>query len=312
MIAATQILTVSSQRKDRSRWPVSERTIILMRHFVFVLAAMTLLASPLRAEPLSRRAFTETYAAAVVKALPGAKVTIIGELLTDTRSPNGKTTASDLRDAYDRYLLVPADLDAILHEYVGVVVTWNAEPRRAPDRALIVPIFQSQRWLDGLQQQLQAGNSDKELKMLSEPYNAELTIFYVEAQAKSFRFLTVEDDVGDRAKLHELALVNLRRLMPKIQMLPGEDGIFIFDAGREYEASLLLANRMWLSGQIKVDGDIVAAAPIEQMLLITGSHNSAGLEKLRALAKEIVDAGPPALSSALFVYRDGKFVKFED
>jgi uncharacterized protein YtpQ (UPF0354 family) len=163
-----------------------------------------------------------------------------------------------------------------------------------------------------LQQNLQAGSSDKELKMLSEPYNEELTIFYVEARSKSFRFLTTEDDVGDRAKLHELALVNLRRLMPKIQMQPGEDDIWIFAAGEEYEASLLLANRMWLSGQIKVDGDIVAAVPIEQMLLITGSHNGAGVKRLRALAKEIVDAGPPALSSALFVYRDGKFVRFDD
>jgi uncharacterized protein YtpQ (UPF0354 family) len=284
----------------------------MLKHFVMVLIATLLSAGPLRAEPLSRRAFTETYAAAVMKALPGAKVTIIGELLTDTRSPNGKTTASDLRDAYDRYLLAPSDLDAILSEHVGVLVTWNADARHAPDRARIVPIFQSRRWFEGLQHELETGNSDKELRMLSEPYNDELTIFYVEEQSKSFRFLTTEDDVGDRAKLHELALVNLRRLVPRIQMQPGEDDIFIIDAGGEYEASLLLANRMWLSGQIKVDGDIVAAVPIEQMLLVAGSHNSAGLKRLRALAKEIVDAGPPALSNALFVYRDGKFVRFDD
>jgi uncharacterized protein YtpQ (UPF0354 family) len=148
--------------------------------------------------------------------------------------------------------------------------------------------------------------------MLSEPYNEELTIFYVEEQSKSFRFLTTEDDVGDRAKLHELALVNLRRLVPKIQMQPGEDGILFIEAGGAYEASLLPANRLWLSGQIKVDGDIVAAVPIEQALLVTGSHNSAGLKRLRALAKAVVAAGPPALSSALFVYREGKFVRFDD
>jgi hypothetical protein len=42
------------------------------------------------------------------------------------------------------------------------------------------------------------------------------------------------------------------------------------------------------------------------------TEKGAGLKRLRALAKEIVDAGPPALSSALFVYRDEKFVRFDD
>jgi uncharacterized protein YtpQ (UPF0354 family) len=285
----------------------------MRKRFVMVLAATMLLASPLCAEPLSRRAFTEVYAAAVVKALPGAKISIIGELLTDTRGPNGKTTASDLRDAYDRYFLTPSDLDAILHEYVGVLVdaTRNTDAQPAPDRARIVPIFKSQHWLKGLQQELQAGRSDKELRMLSEPYNEELTIFYVEDRSGALRFLTTEGDVGDRAKLHELGLVNLRRLVSKIQLQPGDDGIFIMEAGGEYEASLLLANRMWSSGQIKVDGDIVAAVPVEDALLLTGSRNRAGVERLRALAKEVA-AGPSGLSSALFVYRDGKFIRFED
>jgi hypothetical protein len=108
----------------------------MRKRFVMILATTMLLASPLRAESLSRRAFTAAYAAAVVKALADAKITIIGELLTDTRGPNGKMTASDLRDAYDRYLLTPSDLDAILHEYVGVLVdaTRNADAQPAPGR----------------------------------------------------------------------------------------------------------------------------------------------------------------------------------
>jgi hypothetical protein len=67
----------------------------------------------------------------------------------------------------------------------------------------------------------------------------------------------------------------------------------------------------WSSGQIKVDGDIVAAVPVEDALLLTGSRNRAGLERLRAVAKDVA-AGPSGLSNALFVYRDGKFVRFDD
>ena len=203
----------------------------MIKHFVTVLIAALLSSSPLRAEPLSPRAFTDAFAAAVVKAL--------------------------------------------------------------------------------LRQQLQAGGSDKEVHMLSEPYNEELEIFYVEDRPNSLRFLTTDDDVGDRAKLRDLALANLRRVITKVVLHPGEDDIYIVEAGGHFESSLLLSDRMWTSGQIKVDGDIVAAVPIKETLLLTGSRNRAGLDRMRALVTEVLAAGP-RLSNALFIYRDGKFVRFDD
>jgi hypothetical protein len=45
-------------------------------------------------------------------------------------------------------------------------------------------------------------------------------------------------------------------------------------------------------------------------LVVTGSRNAAGLARLRAVAARFA-AGPNGLSTALFVYRNGKFVKFE-
>ena len=145
---------------------------------------------------------------------------------------------------------------------------------------------------------------------LTEPFNSELTIAYAEDLPSSIRFLMMRDDVVHPA-LHNLALANLQRLLPKIEMAAGADGIFLISAGGQYEASLLLADNIWSGGQIKVDGDIVAAVPAKDALIVTGSRNAAGLARLRKVATDLAK-GPYALTPVLFVFRGGKFVAFDD
>jgi uncharacterized protein YtpQ (UPF0354 family) len=145
---------------------------------------------------------------------------------------------------------------------------------------------------------------------LTEPFNSELAIVYVEDRPSSMRFLTTRDDVGDRARLRHLALSNLHRLLANIEMRPGADGISLITAGGEYDASLLLADALWSGGQIEVDGDIVVAAPAKGPLLVTGSRNQAGIVRLRAIAAELA-AGPYGLTPVLFVWRGGKFEVFD-
>jgi len=108
-----------------------------------------------------------------------------------------------------------------------------------------------------------------------------------------------------------LALGNLHRLLPKIEMRPGADGTFLIEAGGDYDASWLLADNIWSSGQIQVEGDIVAAVPAKNALFVTGSRNRAGVNALRAIAGKIA-AAPYGLTSTLFVYHDGKFIRFND
>jgi uncharacterized protein YtpQ (UPF0354 family) len=280
----------------------------MLKRVLVVIAAMIVLAGAVRAEVLSPQAFTEAFAAAVVKAEPSAKVTVIGELRTDTRNAKGETTTSDLRNAYSVYRLQPQDLDSILAKYAGVLVdSLRAGDAPPVDRARIVPVIKTQRWLDGVRQEM----TTPERQPLTEPYNSELIVAYAEDRPTSIRYLNGHDDVGDRAKLHDLALSNLHRLLAKIDLRPGADGIFVIEAGGDYEASLLLADNIWSSGQIQVKGDIVAAVPAKNALFVTGSRNRTGLKKLRAIAAEVA-ALPYGLTPALFVYRGGKFVRFED
>jgi uncharacterized protein YtpQ (UPF0354 family) len=99
-------------------------------------------------------------------------------------------------------------------------------------------------------------------------------------------------------------------MLPKIEIRPGADGVLLISSGGEFDASLLLADNLWSSEKVKVDGDIVVAVPAKNALIVTGSNNAAGLARLRAAASRFA-AAPNGLTAALFVYRGGKFVRFD-
>jgi uncharacterized protein YtpQ (UPF0354 family) len=215
-----------------------------------------------------------------------------------------------LHNAYNRYRANPEHLQEILKGYVATLAetTQAASP---VDRSPIVPILKNNVWIDGTRKVLAALPREKASEPLTEPFNDKLTIVYVEDRPHSMRFLTTRDDVGDRMKLHNLALANLGHLLGKMEMRKAADGLWLISAGGDYEASLLLADGIWSSGQIKVDGDIVAAVPAKDALIVTGSRNAPGIARLRQVAADLAH-GPYALTPALFVYRDHKFIEFDE
>ena len=81
-------------------------------------------------------------------------------------------------------------------------------------------------------------------------------------------------------------------------------------AGGDYEASLLLFDDIWRGGKIKMNGDIVVAVPAKDVLLITGSNNRKGIAAVRELAAKYKAESRYEITDTLFVYRNGRFVKF--
>jgi hypothetical protein len=179
---------------------------------VGIVFAFSLMAAAAGAENLSPRAFTEAFAASVSAMIPGAKVTVTGELQTETRDASGRATTSDLRNAYVLYLQNPKDIVELMRKYVGVLAeTMRVANAKAPDRSRIVPVIKSQRWVDGLRRAREKQPADAAPEVLTEALNSELAIVYAEDLPSSMRFLTTRDEVGDRARLRNLALGNLNR-----------------------------------------------------------------------------------------------------
>ena len=283
-----------------------------MRFLLSILALALLAIGIARAETLSPRAFTEAAAVTARAAMPSARVTVKGELHLETRSAAGEEITTDLHNAYETYLRAPERRDDIIRSYISLLVEslTFADAKPVLDRSRIVPVLKPQRWVNNARQVQEAAKVEPKPELLTDPFNSELAIVYAEDRPQSVRYLTTRDDIGDRAKLRNLALSNLHRMLPKIEMRQGADHIFLIEAGGNYEASLLLADDIWSSGQITVEGDIVVAVPGRSALFVTGSRNRSGIMRLRAMAAELA-ALPYALTPVLFVYRDGKFVKFE-
>jgi uncharacterized protein YtpQ (UPF0354 family) len=140
--------------------------------------------------------------------------------------------------------------------------------------------------------------------------NKDLVIVYAEDDAARMRYLTSRDDLDvAREELRAIAIANLRRLLPKIE-ISQKDDINIVSAGGDYDASLLLLDELWSGDRIKVQGDIVVAIPARNVLLVTGSQDRAGLRTVRTRVAKVTAAGPYALTRLLFVYRGGRFKKF--
>jgi len=147
-----------------------------------------------------------------------------------------------------------------------------------------------------------------------EDFSPDLVVLYAEDSPKNIRYLKPKDlELAkiDRTELRALACENLQHLLPKIEQ-HGGNGLYILAAGGDYDASLLLLDSIWSTGQIKVLGDIVVAIPTRDLLVVTGSQDRQGIEKMKQMVKEASSGGAYRLTSKLFTYRNGKFIEFRE
>jgi uncharacterized protein YtpQ (UPF0354 family) len=263
------------------------------------------------AETLAPRAFSNHLARAFKAAVPSASVTVDGDLRLTIRHADGRTMSVDLGNAYSFYSRDSRRLDSVVQTHVAA---WSRPPAAQTgasvklDRSRIVPVVKPRQWLTELNARLKAQGVQQE--QLVDDFADELVVAYAEDDPVRMRYLTSDDDIGDRAALRKLAVANLQRLLPKIEMRNHDDVFALISAGGDYEASLLLIDDIWSGGQIKVNGDIVVAIPARDVLLVTGSRNRTGLRKVRAMAAQFFADGPYSLTETLFVYRNGGFKKF--
>lgn len=261
---------------------------------------------------LSANAYTQEYASQLRKALPGSKVTVTKDLELKVSDSKGHEFTAFLNNSYTAYRNSPEDKESIIAKYVRA----SAEPLHSSkiDSSRITPVIKDRTWLTEIQQEMKARGAKEIPENVYDSLNDELVIVYAEDSPKNLRYLTPKDveTLGvPRESLRELAVKNLRALLPKVSA-QGNNGIFMLTAGGDYEASLLLFDKIWNDNAFKVDGDYVVAVPARDLLLITGSKDKAGLAKVRELARKTVAESPYYITADLFVYRNGHFSKFVD
>jgi uncharacterized protein YtpQ (UPF0354 family) len=261
---------------------------------------------------LTPAAYTRDYATKLQASAPGYRVEVTRDLELRVIDSAGKEQTAFLDNSYAEYRLDPRNKDPITAKYISAFVTPGLAEGKV-DRTRITPVIKDKAWIAEVRDAMKARGAQKIPENVYEPFNDSLIIVYVEDNPKSVRYLTPKDvvDAGiNRGELRDLAVNNLKRLLPKIEA-HGANGFFMLTAGGDYEASLLLLDGIWNSRQFQVAGEYVVAVPTRDVLLVTGTEEKEGVMKIREMAADIAAKGSYHLTPELFVYRAGRFVNFD-
>lgn len=291
---------------------VRVQTDFMKRLFQLVLAALGLCAGCSKSGVETPRKFTREFAEALGKANPGSKISVVRDLELKISSAEGLESTLFLNNAYDVYRQDPDSKADVFRRFVAAGSGDLDIARGGVDRLRIIPVIKDRSWLEETRQALLSRGATKAPEYVCEDFSPDLVVFYAEDSPEKIRYLgpsDLESAKIPRSELRALACENLKRLIPDIES-HGTNGIYMLTAGGTYEASLLLLDSIWSGGQMEVSGDVVVAIPTRDLLLVTGSRNPRGIEKLRQMAGTATAEGSYRLTRKLFVYRGGKFTEF--
>jgi uncharacterized protein YtpQ (UPF0354 family) len=210
---------------------------------------------------------------------------------------------------YKDYTPDPKWFEAVIKAYAAALAKPSPTKRSAKlDHKRIVPLVKDRAWLANLQRQFK--KQDASQQPVFEDLNKELVVVYAEDTDERTRYLSSTEISGfEPNKLRAIAIDNVMRLMPRIEMRQLAEGAFMITSHADYGASLILVDSIWSGDQIKVNGDIVVAVPAKDVILATGSRDSKNLKAMRQLASDLAK-GSGGLIDTFFVYRKGQFVRF--
>lgn len=287
-----------------------------MKRFVqSVLVALGLCSGCSKSAILGPKQFTNEFADALRKSSPGLKVEIVKDMELKATTNDGRDITTFLDNAYDMYKLDPKSREEVIKKFVtaGLETLSSLQTSKVLDRTRIIPVIKDRPWLEETRKAVMSRGAKKMLEYVYEDLNPDLIILYAEDSTNNIRYFgseNLEKAHLERKDLRVLACENLKRILPKIER-HGADGLYMLTAGGDYESSLLLIDSVWKDLQKEVQGDIIVAIPTRDLLIVTGSQNSHGIEKVKQIVQKASAQGSYRLTTKLFVYRDGKFDEFK-
>jgi uncharacterized protein YtpQ (UPF0354 family) len=260
------------------------------------------------ADTLSPRDFTEEMAKAMRKAVPSATVWIERELAVEIQYANGQNVTAELTTSYSVYSKEPYRLKDIIDLHLQrVAADESAKSQVKLDYSTIVPVIKSRKWLEDTERRIKASGINQ--TQLVDDFVDDLVVAYAEDTKTMFRYIARDEYKGKWERLRPLALENLRRLVPKIQIQGLTKDVAVVSAD-DYTSSLLVLSALWSSPQrFRVRGDVVVAIPTSDTILVTGTANGK-ISGFRGHVAEAYAKGPYPLSQTILVHRNNSFARF--
>jgi hypothetical protein len=148
---------------------------------------------------------------------------------------------------------------------------------------------------------------------VQEEFCGDLTVVYTSGPAFGRRVVTHADleqlQLPPRV-LRRAALEQLETLAARAQFHGQAPSLMLSFDG--FESSLLLATEFWSKLEGSLPGDLVVGVPARDVVIVTGSESTAGLERARRAVDRVFMAGDEfLLSRSLLVRRGGTWEPFD-
>ncbi|WP_162913926.1 DUF1444 family protein [Taklimakanibacter lacteus] len=261
-------------------------------------------------ERMSAQEFTQSFAARVEKLFPDARVTIKQALEVEIKRGaeyEALLFKGNLDNAFKKYLDEPWRLEDILNEHARVSAS-------APDKASfakreqLVAVIRHQSYLDEINKTKRA---DQEFPM--HRLAGDIAVYYAFDAPDTIRYADsrmIEETGLTRSDFESVAIENLRRIMvePLLETYPE---MVVISANDPYMTSVLLFDQFWNPDRFRFRGDLVVFVLTRDLMLVTGSEESAGLAATQKAARDLIEKLPYAISSEPIVRRQGKWEAFQ-
>ncbi len=262
------------------------------------------------AEKMSEKEFTKFYLESLEREFPDAGFEITDDL-TIVSSYHDMEYLISLDNAYLEYKAQPDSINGIISKYMASYSdVWENDGTIDTER--IIPVIKALDYLDMLAES--NGISKDKLSVAYEKYNDRLIILYAEDKGSNFSYLTNEDlEKASIAKedLLEYAIRNLVNIIPEVGNHPGDDGLYFVSAGGDYENSLILLEEIWNKDNFDVKGDLIIAIPNRDILLVAGSGDKDGIEKIKQLAEKSYRESTYPITPYLFKWNGNNFENYD-
>lgn len=268
--------------------------------------------------PTDEQLFQARYIRELKSRAQQLEIRTVEPLHLEISQPGGEPVQIFLNNAHDQLKAEPGQLkaepgalEALIHGHVSAALETLGSLTACLDVSRIVPVVKDRGWLEDMSRAAATADASTH-EYVYHALNASLVIVYAEDSPNSIRYLdrTAFEAAGlDTEDYGPRALRNLQQLLPAIEVENAGE-LLMLVAGGSYEASLLLFDWLWDGNGLEVHGDIVAAIPARDLLLITGSKDVQGMRQLREIAANAFDESPYHLTRDLFVRRDGQWLEF--
>ena len=257
---------------------------------------------------LTELEFFWAYDLGLKQKFPGAKIKPYPPEKFEVTLPGREAFIVFLKDLWRKMSGQSLDVRVyFLVNHLNSIQPMLAATKVAPTRENIVPTIKNSEFVS------QIGDLTD---VPQEHLAADIWIIYaldLPNETRSFRRSDLQQLGVDPGELRQLACNNLDRILTTIRG-HGRGPWYAITAGGNYEASILLLDKVWEEWQDweeLVDGDIVAAVPARDVLLVTGSRSKEGIQTVRQKARQIEEKGDHLISQTLLRRTSGTWKVFE-